>query len=266
MHNKERDMLVKLIIPAVLLVAVFQGAWGDVVFFHSGQSIDGKLIEPFEGSDTVIVKTQYGELQYARSSVLTVLDDYDAHRVKPRLLAGIQYLSKGKIKEANSEFELVLRVNREFAPKVAELIKRYYLQRVEQFNKAFKKDTSPSVEMAQKLIQEGKLLIKAAGFQSSYKSNISEFGSSLTSIASYNQAQGQRMLAKGQAMLAAAQAAATPPPVTPTVDGAPPESPPPEEPPEEEKEEKKKLPMRLILFGGGVALLVVVLLVKKLQK
>lgn len=256
-------MLTRLIITAILSTIVVHTAAADVIFFEHGGTIEGTMGEPVPGSDTVTVKTRYGEQEFARAAILTVLSDADAALVKPRLQAGIRFLRKGNLKQANFEFEMVVSIDKKFVPMLGKLVTKYYHQRIAKFKEAFQNETKPSMSLANNLIHEGNLLIQAGSFQSSYRATDAEFGLTISELGSYNTAQGERMIQEGQRMLAELRASIVPdtpapPPITmeePSEDEKPPE-----------KEEKKKTPYRTIIFVAGGAILVLALIMKKMQK
>jgi len=261
-------MYLRIVVISIAMVFMAQAACADMVFFTDGRTMDGKLVEPSPESKKVVIKTQYGEQQFDRSQILTVLTDYEALRVKPRLRSGVAFLIRGKLEEANREFEAAIKINKNLMPKVQQLVQNYYYRRIERFNRVFTEIESKA-ERAQQLIKEGQLLIHAGQSHSVFKSTVQEWQARVTQVGQYNIAQGERMVAQGQQILAELAAANQPDTIAqPSAPGGPEFKPMPEEPKEKPPppKKKKKMSMRTIVIIVGVGILVMAFIMKKLQK
>jgi len=129
----------KKFIPAFIATTLLvTSGWADVVFLINGETIEGRLIEQSPDSGKVIVKTKYGEQLYNREQVVAMVNIADAQIVRARLRAGRAYMRRNMMKEANLEFDVVLKINKKFQ-RLIDKYKEEHAMRAAEIERAFER-------------------------------------------------------------------------------------------------------------------------------
>jgi hypothetical protein len=107
-------MLRRTVLVFVTTALLISAASAEVVFFSNGKTIEGRLIDSDPDSEKVTVKTKYGSQEYRREQIVAMVSTSQARIVKTRLAAGKTYMRRNMMQEAVLEFEVVLKIDKNF--------------------------------------------------------------------------------------------------------------------------------------------------------